>query len=381
MIISRVSPSWFLPSTAATAGILTVLMVFARDYRDLYALRFCMGIFQAVSFYAPILHTIIFLNMTPIISGILSWHNLFVRYMVHSQWAQSTRSDGFGWHSALRCRQRTIRRRHCNSPWRHSRYARLEVVISDRRYHDLCRGLVRLPYLAQLSWQHVVVVQPATRACPESNKTKFRPCPKKLQYPNASVSSPAGNGYCIIRLLDWQQWVFFLCRWKNIFVTPYLYLFTVIISCITFANNMVTYLAIILNRLGFPASEANYASAFVYAFNAVPILLLGSVGGYCSAKEIPVFWAMTWSAFWNLLVALVNGGHSPASVTISASLMITVANAVAPIIFAWANDIFSCDDGARAIVIAIMNSCANLFTNMLNPFAWDVADAPDFCKW
>lgn len=165
---------------------------------------------------------------------------------------------------------------------------------------------------------------------------------------------------------------------KNLFTTPYVWLFILIFTCMQLGMGILQQFPIILKESGYQASFANYMSVPVWVVAGFIIVFQGWLSDKFGHRHWHIQAGALWVFIWYLILVVVNGGHVPIPLLFVCVYMITPVLGISPIMMTWNNEIHQADNETRALAIAMVNSIGNLAPNFINVAAWVVTDAPAF---
>lgn len=165
---------------------------------------------------------------------------------------------------------------------------------------------------------------------------------------------------------------------KNLFTTPYVWLFVIIFSCMQLGMGIIQQFPIILKESGYETSFANYMSVPVWIVAGFIIVFQGWLSDKFGNRHWHIQAGAVWVLIWYILLVAVNGGHVPTPLLYVCVYMVTPVLGISPIMMTWNNEIHQADNETRALAIAMVNSIGNLAPNFANVAAWVVTDAPAF---
>ncbi|KAG1470910.1 hypothetical protein G6F56_002418 [Rhizopus delemar] len=169
-----------------------------------------------------------------------------------------------------------------------------------------------------------------------------------------------------------------MTTFRNLFTTPYIYLFTCIFICLQMGMGIVSNFVIILKSMGYEASFANYMMVPVWIWVGIVVIAQGYISDKFGKRAYHILAGGIFTLVWYIVLVAVNGGTLPVGLLFVCVYMIPPIFGVSPIMMTWVNEIYSCDQETRALAIAIVNSIGNLAPNFINVKAWEVSDAPAF---
>ncbi|ORE09006.1 MFS general substrate transporter [Rhizopus microsporus var. microsporus] len=165
---------------------------------------------------------------------------------------------------------------------------------------------------------------------------------------------------------------------RNLFTTPFIYLFTGMFICFQMGMGILQNFPIILKSMGYDASFANYMMVPIWIWVGVVIIAQGYLSDKYGKRPYHIMAGGLFTLVWYIVLVAVNGGHLPVPLLFVCAYMVPPVYGISPIMMTWANEIYSCDRESRALAIAIINSIGNLAPNFINVKAWDVSDSPSF---
>lgn len=165
---------------------------------------------------------------------------------------------------------------------------------------------------------------------------------------------------------------------RNLLTTPYIYLYTCMFICMQMGMGIVQNFPIILKKMGYETSFANYMMIPVWIWVGIVVIAQGYLSDKYSIRAYHVIAGGAFSFIWYIVLVAVNGGNLPIGLLFACVYLVTPIYGVSPIMMSWANELYSCDRESRALAIAIINSIGNLAPNFINVAAWLVTDAPAF---
>ncbi|KAI9316894.1 major facilitator superfamily domain-containing protein [Dichotomocladium elegans] len=165
---------------------------------------------------------------------------------------------------------------------------------------------------------------------------------------------------------------------RNVCTTPYIYLFTLIFTCLQLGMGILQQFAIILKEMGHDASFANYMTVPVWCFAAIVIVIQGYLSDRFGSRHWHFQAGALWTLLWYVLLVAVRGGEVPVALLFVCVYMVVPVLGISPIMMTWNNEIHQADPETRALAIAIVNSIGNLAPNFINVVAWTVTQAPAF---
>ncbi|KAL9559182.1 hypothetical protein PS6_000893 [Mucor atramentarius] len=170
---------------------------------------------------------------------------------------------------------------------------------------------------------------------------------------------------------------------RNLFTTPFIYLFIGMFICMQMGMGILQNLPIILKTSGYSASFANYMMVPIWCWVGIVIIVQGKLSdkfnsGIFGHRAFHIIAGSLFTLVWYIILVAVNGGHVPFGLLLLCAYMVPPVFGISPIMMTWVNEIFACDRESRALAIAIINSIGNLVPNFVNVKAWDVSEAPAY---
>lgn len=165
---------------------------------------------------------------------------------------------------------------------------------------------------------------------------------------------------------------------RNLFTTPFIYLFTGMFICFQMGMGILQNFPIILKSMGYDASFANYMMVPIWIWVGVVIIAQGFLSDKYGKRPYHIIAGGLFTLVWYIVLVAVNGGQLPVPLLFVCAYMVPPVYGISPIMMTWANEIYSCDRESRALAIAIINSIGNLAPNFINVKVWDVSDSPSF---
>ncbi|KAG1107810.1 hypothetical protein G6F42_016228 [Rhizopus arrhizus] len=170
---------------------------------------------------------------------------------------------------------------------------------------------------------------------------------------------------------------------RNLFTTPFIYLFIGMFICMQMGMGILQNLPIILKASGYSASFANYMMVPIWCWVGIVIIVQGKLSdkfnsGIFGHRAFHIIAGSLFTLVWYVILVAVNGGHVPFGLLLLCAYMVPPVFGISPIMMTWANEIYACDRESRALAIAIINSIGNLVPNFVNVEAWNVQDAPAY---
>ncbi|KAL0074266.1 major facilitator superfamily domain-containing protein [Phycomyces blakesleeanus] len=169
-----------------------------------------------------------------------------------------------------------------------------------------------------------------------------------------------------------------LTTFRNLLTTPYVWLFLFTFICFQEGMGILQNFPIILSKLGYSSSFANYMMVPIWVWVAVVLVVQGWLSDRYGKRAWHILAGSAWTLLWYVVLVAVDGGKSPIVLVFVAAYMIPPIFGASPIMMTWLNEIYQNDSETRALAIAIVNSLGNLAPNFINIKAWIVTDAPDF---
>jgi MFS family permease len=165
---------------------------------------------------------------------------------------------------------------------------------------------------------------------------------------------------------------------RNLFTTPFIYLFTCMFICMQMGMGVLQNFPIILKNLGYSSSFANYMMVPIWVWVGICVIGQGYLSDKFGKRAYHILAGGIYTLVWYIILVAVNGGNVPIGLLFASAYMIPPIFGISPIMMTWANETYACDKETRALAIAIINSIGNLAPNFINVKAWDVQDAPAF---
>ncbi|CAO0802625.1 unnamed protein product [Mucor circinelloides] len=170
---------------------------------------------------------------------------------------------------------------------------------------------------------------------------------------------------------------------RNLFTTPFIYLFIGMFICMQMGMGILQNLPIILKASGYSASFANYMMVPIWCWVGIVIIVQGKLSdkfnsGIFGHRAFHIIAGSLFTLVWYIILVAVNGGHVPFGLLLLCAYMVPPVFGISPIMMTWVNEIFACDRESRALAIAIINSIGNLVPNFVNVKAWDISEAPAY---
>ncbi|KAI8970015.1 major facilitator superfamily domain-containing protein [Mycotypha africana] len=329
-IITKVRPSIMLPTIVFGWGAVVCFMALVKDYQGLYGLRFCLGLTEA-GFYPGI----VFL--------LGSWYTkeeLGTRTAVFVAGSQIS-----GAFSGL-----------------------ISGAISQSL--DGAHGIRGWKWLFIIEGLIAVVIGTAGYfTLPDfPHNTRFiqgearELALKRLERQGKSTALTGLN----------------MATFRNLFTTPFIYLFTCMFICMQMGMGILQNLPIILKALGYQASFANYMMVPIWCWVGIVIITQGKLSDKFGHRAYHIIAGALFTLVWYIVLVAVNGGNVPVGLLLVCAYMVPPVYGISPIMMSWANEIYSCDRESRALAIAIINSIGNLAPNFINVEVWSIVDAPEF---
>ncbi|GAN01886.1 major facilitator superfamily transporter [Mucor ambiguus] len=165
---------------------------------------------------------------------------------------------------------------------------------------------------------------------------------------------------------------------RNLFATPFIYLFLGMFICMQMGMGILQNLPIILKTSGYSASFANYMMVPIWCWVGVVIIIQGKLSDKWGHRAYHIIGGSLFTLLWYIILVAVNGGHVPFGLLLVCAYMVPPIFGVSPIMMTWLNEVFASDRETRALAIAIVNALGNLVPNFVNVKAWDVSEAPSY---
>ncbi|KAG1145273.1 hypothetical protein G6F37_005701 [Rhizopus arrhizus] len=165
---------------------------------------------------------------------------------------------------------------------------------------------------------------------------------------------------------------------RNLFTTPFIYLFTCMFICFQMGMAILQNFPIILKSMGYEASFANYMMVPIWIWVGIVTITQGYLSDRFGKRPYHILTGSIFTLIWYIVLVAVDGGNVPVGLLFVCAYMVPPIFGVAPIMMTWVNEIYSCDQETRALAIAIINSIGNLAPNFINIKAWEVSDVPAF---
>ncbi|KAI9480521.1 MAG: major facilitator superfamily domain-containing protein [Benjaminiella poitrasii] len=169
-----------------------------------------------------------------------------------------------------------------------------------------------------------------------------------------------------------------MTTFRNLFTTPFIYLFTCMFICMQMGMGILQNLPIILKTLGYEASFANYMMVPIWCWVGIVIIVQGKLSDRWGPRAFHIIAGGLFTLIWYIVLVAVNGGHVPIALLYVCAYLVPPVFGISPIMMTWANETYACDRESRALAIAIINSIGNLAPNFINVKVWDVSDAPAY---
>ncbi|KAG2200786.1 hypothetical protein INT46_005588 [Mucor plumbeus] len=174
-----------------------------------------------------------------------------------------------------------------------------------------------------------------------------------------------------------------MTTFRNLFTTPFIYLFTCMFICMQMGMGILQNFPIILKTMGYEASFANYMMVPIWCWVGIVIIAQGKLSDKFSSgrfghRAFHIIGGALFTLVWYIIMVAVNGGNLPLGLLFACAYLVPPVFGISPIMMTWVNEIYSCDRESRALAIAIINSIGNLVPNFVNVEAWDVSDAPAY---
>ncbi|OAA74075.1 Major facilitator superfamily domain, general substrate transporter [Cordyceps fumosorosea ARSEF 2679] len=131
-----------------------------------------------------------------------------------------------------------------------------------------------------------------------------------------------------------------------------------------------------LKASGYSVEEINTITTVSPAVTITSALVCGVLSDAYADAKVPLIAA---TALLNILASAVLAvWHVPTGLKFFAFFLAGSANGIAPVVYAWANEICADDAEERAIVLSSMNTLGNAFGAWLPLFVWRTTDAPRY---
>lgn len=170
---------------------------------------------------------------------------------------------------------------------------------------------------------------------------------------------------------------------RNLLATPFFYLFLGMFVCMQMGMGILQNLPIILKKIGYSASFANYMMVPIWIWVGIVIIAQGKF----SDKTYQYKWGhrgfhiiigALFTLLWYIVLVAVNGGNVPVGLLLVCSYLVAPVYGISPIMMTWVNETYAVDRQSRALAIAMINAIGNLVPNFANVKVWEVTDAPEF---
>ncbi|KAI8381156.1 major facilitator superfamily domain-containing protein [Radiomyces spectabilis] len=165
---------------------------------------------------------------------------------------------------------------------------------------------------------------------------------------------------------------------RNLITTPYVYLYVCIFTCMQMGMGILQQFPIILKKIGYTSSFANYMMVPIWLWAGVVIIFQGWLSDRRGHRCWHIVVGGLWTLLWYILLVAVNGGNVPIGLLFVSAYMVAPVLGISPIMMTWCNELYACDNETRALAIAIVNSLGNLAPNFINVPVWEVDLAPEF---
>ncbi|KAG2237347.1 hypothetical protein INT48_009080 [Thamnidium elegans] len=165
---------------------------------------------------------------------------------------------------------------------------------------------------------------------------------------------------------------------RNLFTTPFIYLFTFMFICMQMGMGFLQNFPIILKTIGYKADFANYMMVPIWVWVGIVVIAQGYLSDKYSNRAYHILAGAIYTLIWYIILVAVNGGNVPTVLLFISAYMIPPVFGISPIMMTWANEIYACDTESRALAIAIINSLGNLAPNFINVEVWSIVDSPDY---
>ncbi|KAG2200202.1 hypothetical protein INT47_009840 [Mucor saturninus] len=165
---------------------------------------------------------------------------------------------------------------------------------------------------------------------------------------------------------------------RNLFTTPFIYLFTFMFICMQMGMGFLQNFPIILKSIGYQADFANYMMVPIWIWVGIVVVAQGYLSDKFGHRAYHILAGGLYTFVWYTILVAVRGGNVPTVLLFISAYMIPPVFGISPIMMTWANEIYSCDRETRALAIAIINSLGNLAPNFINVKVWSVVDAPNY---
>ncbi|ATY59873.1 Major facilitator superfamily general substrate transporter [Cordyceps militaris] len=131
-----------------------------------------------------------------------------------------------------------------------------------------------------------------------------------------------------------------------------------------------------LKAEGYGVAAINTMTTVSPAVTIAAALVCGVLSDAHADAKVPLIAA---TAVLNALAAAVLAvWRVPAGLTLAAFFLAGSANGIAPVVYAWANEVCAGDAEERALVLSSMNTVGNAFGAWLPLFVWKTTDAPRY---
>lgn len=165
---------------------------------------------------------------------------------------------------------------------------------------------------------------------------------------------------------------------RNLFTTPFIYLFTGMFICMQMGMGFLQNFPIILKGIGYKADFANYMMVPIWVWVGVVVIAQGYLSDKLGYRPFHILAGAFYTLVWYIILVAVNGGNVPTVLLFISAYMIPPVFGISPIMMTWVNEIYACDVETRALAIAIINSLGNLAPNFINVEVWSIVDVPEY---
>ncbi|KAI8357783.1 major facilitator superfamily domain-containing protein [Blakeslea trispora] len=329
-VITKVRPSIMLPLIVFSWGAVVCFMALVKDYQGLYGLRFCLGIAEA-GFYPGI----VFL--------IGSWYT-----------------------------KEEIGTRTC-------------IFVAGSQVSGAFSGLISGAIAQGLDgvhgmrgWKWLFIIEGLIAVVIGTIGFFVLPdFPHNTRFIQGEMREVA-----MIRLerqgrsgaLSGLNWTTF----KNLFTTPFIYLFLCMFICMQMGMGILQNFVIILKKIGYASSTANYLMVPIWIWVGIVVIAQGYLSDKYSNRAVHILGGTLFTLIWYIVLVAVNGGNLPTPLLFVCAYLVVPIYGVSPIMMTWVNETYAVDRESRALAIAIINSLGNLAPNFINVKVWSIEDAPAF---
>ena len=169
-----------------------------------------------------------------------------------------------------------------------------------------------------------------------------------------------------------------MTTFRNLFATPFIYLFLFMFICMQMGMGILQNLPIILKKIGYQASFANYMMVPIWVWVAIFIIFQGYASDKWGKRAYHILIGGAYTFVWYVILVAVNGGDVPVGLLFASAYMMPPIYGISPIMMTWLNETYAADRETRALAIAIVNALGNLAPNFINVKVWSLVDAPAY---